>query len=235
MTQPLIRLEGVVKNYAALRPLRIESLALDPGAILAVLGLDAAAAEVLVSLVTGASLPDAGEVVLFGRSTREVADSDTWLGLLDDVGLLTDRAVLIAQFSVEQNIAMPFTLRVEPLEAGVRPRVEALAEEVGLARDVLPVRLADAPAPVAARARLARALALDPTVLLAEHPSAALPREDVVPFARDLGRIARERRLAVLVLTGDETFARALGGEVLAHEPATGALRSRSRWRRIFG
>jgi ABC-type transporter Mla maintaining outer membrane lipid asymmetry ATPase subunit MlaF len=235
MTQPLIRLEGVVKNYAALRPLRIESLALDPGAIVAVLGLDAAAAEVLVGLVTGASLPDAGEVALFGRSTREVADSDTWLGLLDGVGLLTDRAVLIEQFSVEQNIAMPFTLRVDPLEAGVRPRVAALADEVGLGRDVLPVRLADAPARVAARARLARALALDPTVLLAEHPSAALPRDDVVPFARDLGRIARARRLAVLVLTGDETFARALGGEVLTHEPATGALRSRSRWRRIFG
>ena len=42
--------------------------------------------------------------------------------MLDGVGILTDRAVLIAQFSVEQNIAMPFTLAVDPVADDVRPR-----------------------------------------------------------------------------------------------------------------
>ena len=65
----------------------------------------------LVGLLTGALLPDAGDVQLFGKSTRDVGDSDAWLAMLDGVGILTDRAVLIEQFTVEQNIAMPFTLR----------------------------------------------------------------------------------------------------------------------------
>jgi hypothetical protein len=41
--------------------------------------------------------------------------------------------------------------------------------------------------------------------------------------------------LSVLALTADEPFAAALGGQVLTHEPATGVLRPRSSWRKIFG
>ena len=42
--------------------------------------------------------------------------------MLDGVGILTDRAVLIGQFTVEQNIAMPFTLDVDPVRAECSPR-----------------------------------------------------------------------------------------------------------------
>ena len=90
-------------------------------------GLDAAAAELFVGLVTGALLPDSGDIELFGHSTRDVADSEAWLAMLDGVGIITDRAVLIAQFSVEQNLAMPFTLEIDPVAAELRPRVIALA------------------------------------------------------------------------------------------------------------
>lgn len=235
MTAPLVVARNVVKSYQALRPLRLQSLTLSPGAIVALTGLDAQAAEVLVGLLTGALLPEEGEVELFGRSTRSVTDSDAWLAMLDRVGLLTDRAVLIGSFTAAQNIAMPFTLQVDPLADEVRARVEALAAEVGLRGGDIARQVAEAPAEVVTRVRLARALALNPTLLLAEHPSAALPRDRVTAFAGDMARIARRRGLAVLAVTADDVFARALGGDVLRHEPASGALRARSRWRKIFG
>jgi hypothetical protein len=62
-----------------------------------------------------------------------------------------------------------------------------------------------------------------------------LPRDHVKAFAADVARVARERQLSVLAITGDELFASALGGQVLTHEPATGSLRPRSAWRKIFG
>jgi putative ABC transport system ATP-binding protein len=235
MSDPLVSVRGVSKDYQALRPLRVQSLQVRRGAVLSLMGLDAQAAEMLVGLLTGAVLPDEGEIHLFGRSTRAVTDSEAWLAMLDEVGIVTDRAVLIAQFSVEQNIAIPFTLQVDPVAEEVQPRVRQLAEEAGLAAADLPRRVAESPPEVVARVHLARALALGPALLIAEHPSASLPREAVADYARDLARIARGREMAVLALTADRVFAGALGGETLTHEPATGALRTASVWRKIFG
>jgi predicted ABC-type transport system involved in lysophospholipase L1 biosynthesis ATPase subunit len=235
MTDHLLTVRNLVKTYQALRPLRLESFALGRGVVVSLMGLDADAAEMLVGLLTGAVLPDSGDIHLLGKSTRDVTDSDAWLAMLDDVGIVTDRAVLIAQFSVEQNIAIPFTLQVDPVSDEIRPRVARLAAEVGLRGQQLQQSVRQSPPEVVARVRLARALALDPIVLLAEHPSASLPREHVKAFAADLARVARDRQLAVLAVTADEAFATALGGQVLTHEPATGAVRVRSSWRRIFG
>jgi predicted ABC-type transport system involved in lysophospholipase L1 biosynthesis ATPase subunit len=235
MSDPLVSVQGLSKDYQALRPLRVQLLEVRRGAVLSLMGFDAQAAEMLVGLLTGAVLPDEGEVRLFGQSTRAVTDSDAWLAMLDDVGIVTERAVLIAQFSVEQNIAMPFTLQVDPVAEEVQPRVRQLAEEAGLAAADLPRRVAESPPEVLARVHLARALALGPALLIAEHPSARLPRETVTDYARDLARLAREREMAVLALTADRVFAGALGGETLTHEPATGALRTAGVWRKIFG
>ena len=232
---PLVSAHQVVKNYQALRPLRIEHLAVSAGEIVTLVGLDAPAAEMLVGILTGAIVPDSGDVRLFGRSTRDVADSDAWLAMLDGVGILTDRAVLIAQFTVEQNLAMPFTLAVDPVADDVKPTVVSLARELGFQdRDLIgPVGQSSAEAQ--ALVRLGRALALNPKLLLAEHPSATLPREAVKGFAGTIGRISRARGTAVLAITADEVFADALGGTILRFVPSTGVLRPRRSWSKLFG
>jgi ABC-type transporter Mla maintaining outer membrane lipid asymmetry ATPase subunit MlaF len=235
MNDALVSVSKLTKNYQGLRPLRVESLELQRAGIVSLMGLDAPAAEMLVGLLTGAVLPEQGDIRLFGRSTRDIADSDAWLEMLDDVGIVTERAVLIGQFTVEQNIAIPFTLQVDPVAEAVRPQVARLAAEVGLQSDDLGRHVGAAAADVVARVRLARALALDPIVLILEHPSASLARADVTAFARVVAGVAQARQLSVLAITADETFASALGGQVLTHEAATGALRPRSAWRKIFG
>ena len=231
----LVSVRGLVKNYAGLRPLRIQSLDVQPGQLVSIVGLDAQAAEVLVGLLTGALLPDEGEVRLFDRSTKDVSDGDAWLAMLDGVGIMTERAVLIEQFSVEQNIAMPFTLEIDPVASDVRPHVEALSRELGLDAAMWQTPVGRVSAEAQTRVRLARALALRPKLLLAEHPSASLPRDRVAQVAADLARVAQARELAVLTITADREFARALGGDVLTHEPATGALKPQGVWRRLFG
>jgi ABC-type transporter Mla maintaining outer membrane lipid asymmetry ATPase subunit MlaF len=235
LSDTLVTVQRLSKNYQSLRPLRVESLTLERAGRVSLMGLDAPAAEMLVGLITGAILPDEGEIHLFGKSTRDVTDSDAWLEMLDDVGIVTDRAVLIGQFSVEQNIAIPFTLQVDPIVDSVRPQVVRLAEEVGLSSEDLGRQVAQVSAEAVARVRLARALALDPIVLVLEHPTATLARDSVRPFASSIARVAEQRQLSVLAITADEAFASALGGSVLTHEPATGTLRPRSAWRKIFG
>ncbi len=130
-----IELHGIVKDYHGLRPLRIASLRVDTGERVAISGIDAAGAEVLVNLINGASTPDQGEVRVNGRSTADIPDADAWLASLEQFGIVTARAVLLEGSSVRQNLAIPFSLAIDDLPADVAARVTALADEVGIAPD----------------------------------------------------------------------------------------------------
>jgi len=230
----LVRLRGVTKDYRALRPLRIADLELRAGQSVALVGFDQVMAEVLVDLITGAIVPDAGEVVVFGRPTADIEDPEAWLTTLDGFGLLTDRAVLVERFSVEQNLAMPFSLRLDDIDPSIRMQVAGLAEEIGLGADSLARPASDLSPGERARVRLGRALAHAPRVLLAEHPNATLSADEGMRFAVDLSRIVAVRGLASAVLTVDTRFARSVAPEVLMFDPPTGALRPSSGWRRLF-
>jgi ABC-type polar amino acid transport system ATPase subunit len=225
----VLELAAISHDYRALRPLRIAELRVGAGERVAILGIDAAAAEVFVNLATGAALPDAGRVVLFGRDTSAIGDSTDWLATVDRVGIVGDRAVLLEQFTVIQNLAMPFTLAIEPPSDDVRMRAAAIAQEVRLpeARWNRPVNDLDAAGRV--RVRLARAIALDPAVLLLEHVSASVERAEVPQLGGDIAAVAAARGAALLALSADDAFARAVATRVLTLQPATGALKEKRR------
>lgn len=224
MSDALVEFSAVVKPYLALRPLRIANLTVMPGAVVSVQGPDAQAAEVLVGLLTAAFLPEEGVVRLFGQSTAEIVDYEAWLAMLDGLGLVSDRAVLLGQCSVAQNLALPLTLEIEPMRPDVLTRVEAMAAEVGIGRDALDTPVARADAEVVQRLRLGRALALGPRLVVAEHPSAPLPRDSVAAFARDLARVVTARGAALLAISADREFIKALGGTALTLDPKSGLL-----------
>jgi ABC-type sulfate/molybdate transport systems ATPase subunit len=125
-------------------------------------------------------------------------------------------------------------LSVENMSADLKTRVGALAEEIGFAPSDLQRQSGVLPALGRLRLRLGRALAMNPSVLLAEHPNATLVAEEAAIFGADLQRIVRARGMSALVLTADQDFARAAAGEVLMLHPATGTLKSSSVWRRWF-
>jgi len=230
-TELAISLRNVSKDYRGLRPLRIASFDLREGQTAALLGFDQAMAEVLVRMIMGASLPDTGEVVVLGRPTTSIEDGDAWLKTLDQFGLLSDRAILVDQLTAEQTIAMPISFDIG---AEVRQTVERLADEVGLNIDALPQPVGSLPLAARARVRLARALALAPRLLLAEHPTASLSPVDTPAFVADFSRVVRNRRITTLVLTADARVATAVTGDVLTLQPASGELTTVPAWRRWF-
>ncbi|MEQ1728357.1 MAG: ATP-binding cassette domain-containing protein [Vicinamibacterales bacterium] len=225
MTAPVLELTGVTKQYGALRPLRLAQFALSPGEHVAMLGLDQPAAEVLINLVTGASLPDTGIVRIFGRATADITDSDDWLTTLDRFGIVTERAALIEPMTVVQNLAVPFSLELEPPPPNIARQAAALALEAGLRESALEQSVGDLDAASRMRVRLGRALAFSPGLLLLEHPSATLPRSEVIRFACDVRRLAERRGISTLTITADPEFAGAVSTIAVALEAATGRLR----------
>ncbi len=226
LSGPVLELSDISKEYRGLRPLRIASLTVLPGEHVAILGLDQTTAEVFVNLVTGASLPDRGDVRLFGRSTAAIADGADWLAVVDRFGIVSRRAVLLDSLTVVQNLAMPFTLEIEPPPDDIRQRALVLARRVGLLEETLDRPVAELGPTGHVRVRLGRALALDPAVVILEHPTAEVPREDVPALA------ARCRNVpaATIALTADPAFAEAVADRSLTLNAATGILAGRSGW-----
>jgi ABC-type transporter Mla maintaining outer membrane lipid asymmetry ATPase subunit MlaF len=235
VSAPVLELTDVSKNYHGLRPLRIASLSVNAGEQVALLGFDQSTAEIFVNLVTGASLPDRGTIRLFGRATSDIADSADWLSVVDRFGIVSRRAVLLDSLTVVQNLAMPYTLEVELPSADVRARAIAIADETGLPASSFDRPIAELDAAGLFRARLARAVALDPAVLLFEHPTAEVADGDITPLAAQCRAVASKRGIATVVVTADRAFAEASASRVLTLEPATGRLSSGGWLSRLRG
>src|SRR6476619_3229401 len=101
-TQPVLEITDVEKRYQALRPFRLQALTIAPGERVAIVGLGAGAA-------------DRGTVRVQGRNNADIANGDEWLESLDRFGSVSERAVLLEGATHEQNLAMPFTLQIDPV------------------------------------------------------------------------------------------------------------------------
>ena len=224
-----VELSHLSKNYGGLRPLRIDHFVLSDAEQAAVLGVDRAGAETLINLITGATLPDAGEVRVFGRPTSAITDSADWLAVVDRFGIVTERAVLLDSLTAVQNLAMPFSLDIEPLADDLRSKAMALAREVGLSEAGWDSAAGSLDSLDRARLRFGRALALGPSVLLLEHATATVDRPSAIVFARDIRRAAAGRGIATLTIGADADFASAVADQILTLDPATGRLAARRR------
>jgi ABC-type transporter Mla maintaining outer membrane lipid asymmetry ATPase subunit MlaF len=222
---PVVHISGVVRNYQALRPLRIASLTVHEGERVSILGVDAGGAEALVNLLTGAALPDEGRVRIFGRDTSDISGGDEWLASLDRFGIVSPRAVIMEASTVRQNLAMPFTLQIDPVPPDIAARVEALARESGISRELLETPAAEIAPEIRARLHLARAIALDPALLVLEHPTAGIDASALRTFADDVARAVEGRQLTALAITQDQTFATRVGHRTVKLQPATGELK----------
>jgi ABC-type lipoprotein export system ATPase subunit len=188
-------------------------------------GLDPAGAELFVNLVTGAALPDDGDVIVAGRNTRDIATDTEWLTSLDRFGIVTERSVLLEGLSAACNVALPLTLSIDPIPDDIRRQVDALGDEVRLSRERLESLVGPASGYERLRIHLARALAMQPRLLLLEHPTARLDVAESVAFGQLLASIAAAREIGFVAMTFDDRFATATGGRRLSLDATTGRIR----------
>ena len=209
---PLIRMAGIRKHFGEPQPLVIRELTIRASDRVALPDLNAGAAEILINLITGASLPDEGTVQVDGHDTREISTDTDWLASLDRFGIVTARAVLIGAHPIAANLALPLTLAIEPMSDETRATVEGLAERVGLMKGRLDAKASTLTPGEQVRVHLARALAPGPKLVLLEHPTAAVPDQGE---RRLLGAALRQATETTgtgwVALTGDRDFGRAAG------------------------
>ena len=233
MSAPVLELSDVAKDYR--RPAARFAIAAAarcaPAIRSRIVGLDQPAAEVFVNLVTGATLPDAGEVQrVRPPHQRRSPTARTGWPLVDRFGIVSERAVLLDALSVVQNLAMPFTLEIEPPPDDIRERAVALAREVGLpeAAWTQPVAQLDG----AGRLRVGwreRWRSIRRWCCSSIRQRRLLPARSR-GLALRFARLLRRRGAAAVALTADRDFAGAVATRVLTLEAATGRLSARGGW-----
>ena len=162
-TQPVLDAAGVAKNYGAVAALRDASLSVLPGEVHALMGANGAGKSTLVKILTGAVRPSAGTILIRGKplDVRSPAQARR-AGLVP----VYQEPALIPDLDIASNLRLTHT-PVEPFRNWVR--------ELGVPNLDLGDMARDVPLAILRVLDLARALAVEPDVLLLDEMTAALP------------------------------------------------------------
>jgi phospholipid/cholesterol/gamma-HCH transport system ATP-binding protein len=170
---PAVVVERLHKSFGSQRVLNGISLTVSRGETLAVLGRSGTGKSVLLRLIIGLQKPDSGSVRIHGQDIAGL-DLDQLGGIRKKMGFLFQHAALYDSLTVEQNVAFPLQHhRKEMAKCEQDDLVKELLAEVGMEGD-LEKMPSDLSGGMQKRVGLARALALEPDILLLDEPTAGL-------------------------------------------------------------
>lgn len=175
-TQEVIHLEDVEKVYemgeTKVRALRGSNLEIDEGEFIAVMGPSGSGKSTLMNMMGALDVPTRGLVEVADRNLSEMGPDELALLRNEKVGFIFQEFNLLKNLNTIQNVMLPLTIQEVP-ESERRSRAAELLEKVGLGD-----RLKHMPSELSGgqrqRVSIARALANDPDIVLADEPTGNL-------------------------------------------------------------
>jgi phospholipid/cholesterol/gamma-HCH transport system ATP-binding protein len=173
MTSPLIALERVSLRFGSQRVLRDIDLGVERGQTLVVIGESGCGKTVLLKLIIALLQPTSGRVVFDGRVLAELSERELTQQRLR-FGFLFQGAALFDSLTVFENVAFSLRELARHTEREIEERVRQRLQEVGLPAEVESKKPAELSGGMKKRVGLARALAIDPEVMLYDEPTTGL-------------------------------------------------------------
>ena len=204
-TEPLVEVRGVHKSYGtgrtAVHALRGVDLELAPGELVVLSGRSGAGKTTLLGLLAGFLSADEGTVRVAGTDLVDADAAATAQLRRETVGVIQQDLALLPMLTATENVELPLRIvRADPARRDAR--VHELLERVGLASHTHQ-RPDEMSGGQQQRIAIARALANEPTLLLADEPTAQLDSETAARVMGLLRELVEEQGLTVLVATHD--------------------------------
>jgi phospholipid/cholesterol/gamma-HCH transport system ATP-binding protein len=199
---PVVAVADLHKSFGTQKVLNGVSLAVKRGETLAVLGRSGTGKSVLLRLIIGLEKPDSGSILLHGQDIAGLA-LDQMGEIRKKMGFLFQHAALYDSLTVEQNVAFPLEHHKREMTKSERgDRVHQLLSEVGM-EDALAKMPSDISGGMQKRVGLARALALEPDILLLDEPTAGLDPISSGEIDDLVLKLQQEHHMASIVVTHD--------------------------------
>jgi lipoprotein-releasing system ATP-binding protein len=216
---PVLRASGIVKTYQhggrRIEVLNDLHLVVERGTILAILGASGSGKSTLLNILGTLDRPDRGTVEIEGENLAGLSSARLAALRSKRIGFVFQFHHLLPEFSAEENVMMPMRIAGRSMDAA-RARARELLSEVGLV-DRATHRPAELSGGEGQRVAVARALAQDPDLVLADEPSGNLDSKTASELHSLLATLAVERHQTFVIATHNERLA-ALAGRVLLLE-----------------
>jgi sulfate/thiosulfate transport system ATP-binding protein len=203
----MISVSSVSKRYGDFEALRDVSIDILPGSLTALLGPSGSGKSTLLRVIAGLEVPDAGTVVIEDRDVTDVPPQRR------DIGFVFQHYAAFKHMTVRDNVAFGLKVRKRP-KAEIAAKVDELLGIVGLAgyQERYPAQLSGGQRQ---RMALARALAVEPKVLLLDEPFGALDANVRAELRAWLRRLHEEVHVTTVLVTHDQEEAMELADRIV--------------------
>jgi sulfate transport system ATP-binding protein len=203
----MISVSSVSKHYGDFAALHDVSVEIEPGSLTALLGPSGSGKSTLLRVIAGLEVPDEGTVILEDRDVTGLAPQQR------DIGFVFQHYAAFKHMTVRDNVAFGLKVRKRP-KAEITAKVDELLGIVGLAgyQERYPSQLSGGQRQ---RMALARALAVEPKVLLLDEPFGALDANVRAELRAWLRRLHDEVHVTTVLVTHDQEEAMELADSIV--------------------
>lgn len=207
-----IQLRALSKSFGEQKVLSGVNLSVARGETMTVLGRSGTGKSVMLKLLIGLEKPDRGKIEINGEEITKLSFEDL-NRVRKTIGFLFQGAALYDSLSVEENVAFPLRRHSKMTDDERRDRVHDLLARVGV-EDAASKMPSDISGGMKKRVGLARALALDPEILLLDEPTAGLDPITADEINDLIRGLQKERNTSSIVVTHDMRSVRTVADRI---------------------
>ena len=220
--QDAIAFQSVSKSFGSRAVLKDVSFTVPAGKAFVLLGRSGTGKSVTLKLICGLLKADSGTVTVDGTDITKL-ESNELTATRKHIGFLFQSAALFDSISVGENVAFPLRRHTKKKDSEIRDQAQSILEKLGLGKEYNSMP-GDLSGGMRKRAGLARALAVEPAILLVDEPSAGLDPITSMEIDELLIDVNKNQHATLVVVTHNMPSARRMadrlafldGGKLLA-------------------